>query len=221
MTMARVGSGSFAVRWVLPVLLMTLTALGQTGAKVQGAHTFGVVTGRFPVKDVAGRTIRFSAWIKTEDVQNGYAGLWWRVDGPGEGNARGQLAFDNSMVRYIDGRPDAGNGMVRGATGTTPWTRYEFELPVGATATNINFGFLLSGTGTAWVDAMRVEVDGVEYGNPPFDFDFEAATTKGFYAGCGGAVRCADYKAGIDDTNAYTGRQSLKVQFVGEVAARR
>ena len=46
---------------------------------------FGVATGTFPVKDAAGKTVRFSAWIKTENVQNGYAGLWWRVDGPGEG----------------------------------------------------------------------------------------------------------------------------------------
>src|SRR5580698_5534454 len=77
--------------------------------------SFGVATGSFPVKDAAGKTVRFSAWIKTEDVRNGYAGLWWRVDGPGEGNNRPQLAFDNSMVRILDGKPDANNGTVRGA----------------------------------------------------------------------------------------------------------
>src|ERR1700733_11088661 len=66
----------------------------------QSGPSFGVATGRFPVKDAAGKRVRFSAWIKTENVTNGYAGLWWRVDGPGEGNDRPQLAFDNSQFRF-------------------------------------------------------------------------------------------------------------------------
>src|SRR5580700_3217411 len=97
----------------------------------KSGSSFGVATGSFPVKDAVGKTVRFSAWIKTENVRNGYAGLWWRVDGPGEGSNRPQLAFDNSQARFINGKPDANDGTVRGATGTTPWTRYEFELPVG------------------------------------------------------------------------------------------
>jgi hypothetical protein len=187
----------------------------------QSAPSFGVATGSFPVGDAAGKTVRFSAWIKTENVRNGYAGLWWRVDGPGEGNDRPQLAFDNSMVRYIDGKPDAGDGTVRGATGTTPWTLYVFELPVGKTASNINFGVLFSGAGTAWVDSMKVELDGEPYSNPKFDFDFESPMANGFYIGCGGSAGCTDYKVGIDDTVAYLGHQSLKMQFVGDGATKK
>ena len=182
----------------------------------KSGSSFGVATGSFPVKDAAGKTVRFSAWIKTENVLNGYAGLWWRVDGPGEGTNRPQLAFDNSQFRFIDGKPDANNGTVRGATGTTPWTLYEFELPVDKTASNINFGVLFSGTGTAWVDAMKVELDGEPYSNPKFDFDFESPIAKGFYAGCGGYAGCADYKVGIDTTTSYSGHQSLKMQSVGD-----
>jgi hypothetical protein len=187
----------------------------------RNGHSFCVVNGSFPVKDAAGKTVHFSAWIKTENVSNGRAGLWWRVDGPGEGTNRPMLAFDNSMSRIIDGQPDTGDGTLRGATGTTPWTHYEFELPVDKTASNINFGVLLTGTGTAWVDAMKVELDGEPYNNPKFDFDFESPTTKGFYAGCGGYAGCTDYKAGIDDTTSYTGHQSLKMQYVGDGAAQR
>jgi hypothetical protein len=128
---------------VLNQMLRAATPQRQSGS------SFGVATGTFPVKDAAGKTVRFSAWIKTENVRNGYAGLWWRVDGPGEGNNRGLLAFDNSEARFIDGQPAPGNGTLRGATGTTPWTLYEFELPVGKAASNINFGVLLTGTGTA------------------------------------------------------------------------
>ena len=187
----------------------------------QSGPAFGVATGSFPVKDAAGKTVRFSAWIKTENVRDGYAGLWWRVDGPGEGNNRPTLAFDNSQARFVDGAPDANNGTVRGATGTTPWTLYEFELPVDKTASNINFGVLFSGTGTAWVDSMKVELDGEPYSNPEIDFDFESPTTKGFYAGCGGYARCTEYKGGIDDTVSYSGRQSLKMQFVGDGATQK
>jgi hypothetical protein len=199
-----------------PVLNQMLRAAAP---KTQSGFSFGVATGSFPVKDAAGKTVRFSAWIKTENVRNGYAGLWWRVDGPGEGNNRPTLAFDNSQARFIDGKPDTGNGTVRGATGTTPWTLYQFELPVGMTASNINFGVLFSGTGTAWVDSMKVELDGQPYSNPKFDFDFESPMAKGFYTGCGGSAGCTDYKVGIDDTTSYSGRQSLKMQSVGDEAA--
>jgi hypothetical protein len=43
--------------------------------------SFGVATASFPVQDAVGKTVHYSAWIKTENVLNGYAGLWWRVDG--------------------------------------------------------------------------------------------------------------------------------------------
>jgi hypothetical protein len=183
--------------------------------------SFGLASGTFPVKDAAGKTARFSAWIKTENVQNGYAGLWWRVDGPGGEYNHATLAFDNSQARFIEGKPDASDNTLRGATGTTPWTRYEFELPVDKTAANIYFGVLFTGTGTAWVDAMKVELDGQPYSSPEFDFDFESPKPKGLYTGCGGNGGGCDYKAGIDGTVAYTGRQSLKMQFVGDGAAQK
>jgi hypothetical protein len=142
------------MKCALPLLLLSLAAFAQTGKQpkpltnddaaqhdatdfvrdLRGARAtqfgpaFGFVSGTFPATDAVGKTIRFSAWIKTENVQNGYAGLWWRVDGPGEGTNRPLLAFDNSMVRFIDGKPGTGNGTIRGATGTTPWTLYELEL---------------------------------------------------------------------------------------------
>jgi hypothetical protein len=123
------------------------------------------------------------------------------------------------MTRFIDGKPDTSNGVVRGATGTTQWTQYEFELPVDRAATNINFGALLTGTGTAWIDSMKVELNGEIYSDPQFDFDFESPAARGFYAGCGGIVGCSDYKVGLDDTVSYNGRQSLKMQYLGNVAA--
>jgi hypothetical protein len=75
----------------------------------------------------------------------------------------------------------------------------------------------MTGTGTAWVDAMKVELDGEPYSNPQLDFDFESPSAKGFIFGCGSASAICTgykYKVGIDDTVSYSGHQSLKMQFV-------
>jgi len=183
-------------------------------AKVPMPPAFGVATGTFPVKEAAGQTVRFGSWIKTENVTSGYAGLWWRVDGPRQSE---MLSFDNSNNRMIVGKPASGDGTMRDATGTSDWSWHEIELPVPVEARNINFGFLLDGNGTAWFDAARVEVNGKPYFDPQFDFDFEAATLKGL----SGGSKNGPYKVGIDNTMAYTGRQSLKMQFVEPVGTAR
>jgi erythromycin esterase-like protein len=152
---------------------------------------FGVATGNFPLTDAAGKSVRFSGFIKTSEITRGFAGLWWRVDGPS-----GVLAFDNMSNR--------------GATGTREWTRYEINLPVASNATNINFGALHTGDGTAWFDALTVELDGVLYTNSSrFDFDFESSTPVGFSTGGNG------YQVGLDNRTAFSGGQSLRMQFVG------
>jgi len=182
----------------------------RAGTRPKFDSSFGVATGNFPVKDAAGKTVRFSAWIKTENVLNGYAGLWWRVDGQDPGKV---LAFDNSQARFIGSEPATGNGTIRGASGTKDWAKYEFELPVAPEAKNINFGAILTGTGTAWFGGLRIELNGEPYTNTAlFDLDFEQSTAKGFYTGGAG------YKVGVDNTTAYLGKQSLKMQYTGDAS---
>lgn len=106
---------------------------------------FGVATSTFPLEDARGRTVRYSGYIKTESVTDGYAGLWWRVDGEN----RAMLAFDNMSDR--------------GPRSTTPWTQYAIELEVDSSAVNINFGVLMPGKGEAWFDGLQVELDGMVY----------------------------------------------------------
>ena len=127
----------------------TTTAMsGENSVRIryESGEGFGVATSTFPLDSSLGRKVLYTGYIKTEGVTDGYAGLWWRVDGPGQ---RNMLAFDN-----MDGR---------GATGTTDWTRYEIELSVDTLAVNINFGVLLTGKGTAWFDALEVELDEEAY----------------------------------------------------------
>jgi erythromycin esterase-like protein len=149
---------------------------------------FGVATATFPVKEAAGKRIKFSGYIKTENVTGGFAGLWWRVDG-----ASGVLAFDNMQDR--------------GVTGTTDWKRYEIELPVAADAKNINFGAIMPGRGTAWFDGLSIELDGVSYQNKGgFDLDFESPTPVGFYTGGNG------YQVELDAQVFHDGKQSLRMK---------
>ncbi len=106
---------------------------------------FGVATSTFPFAATAGETIRFTGWIRTNGVTEGYAGLWWRADGPD----RATLAFDNMNSR--------------GVTGDTEWAQYTIELNIPADVLNINFGCILPGNGTAWFDDLQVEIGGETY----------------------------------------------------------
>jgi hypothetical protein len=173
------------------------------------ASSFGVATATFPVSEAVGKTVRFSGWIRTEGVTGGYAGLWWRVDGAN----RQVLAFDNSESRILAGTPDKSLGS-RGAQGMTPWTRYEIELPVPADAANINFGALLTGKGSAWFDALQVDLSGVTYRGSQFDLDFEAPRITGF-GYVGDSRNGGHYKVALDTRQSYSGRQSLKMEFLG------
>jgi erythromycin esterase len=89
-----------------------------------------------------GRTLRLSGWIRTDGVTTGYAGFWIRVDGQG-----GRTLATESMAS-------------RGPRRTTPWTRYEVEVPVDSSATFVVFGVIHHGNGTAWFDSLAVEVVG-------------------------------------------------------------
>jgi erythromycin esterase-like protein len=151
---------------------------------------FGVATGRFPIELAQNKRVRFSGYIKTEGVSEGFAGLWWRVDGES-----GVLEFDNMQNR--------------GVTGNTDWKRYEIELPVAANARNINFGALHTGTGTAWFDRLAVELDGKPYVDKTiFDFDFESSSPHGFFTGGDG------YEVGLDSQIFHEGKQALRMRRV-------
>ena len=146
--------------------------------------SFGTALGTFPLAPVLGKTIRFSGYIKTDKVSE-YAGLWWRAD-----------AGKDMVLR---------NMQDIGPKGTTDWKRYEFELTVPPNTTNINFGTLMAGSGTAWFDDLQVEIDGVTYRDPAFDFAFEGPALKGLFAGSPG------YPASLDREVYHGGTQSLRI----------
>ena len=161
-----------------------------------GGNSFGVATGTFPVQLAAGKKVRFSGYIKTEGITRGFAGLWWRVDGPS-----GVLAFDNMQSR--------------GPKSASDWTPYVIELPVDATARNINFGAPMPADGTAWFDDLRIELDGQPYTESDrFDLGFESDTPRGFFVGGSG------YTGSLDREVVHGGKQSLRLKDVESASGR-
>ncbi len=93
-------------------------------------------------KTFQGKTIELKAYLKTEQVDSGYAGLFLRIDGES-----GSIAFDNMGKQPV--------------TGTTGWKAYQISLPYNAEAANgIVFGGLLVGKGKAWFDDFQLFIDG-------------------------------------------------------------
>ncbi len=104
-----------------------------------GAGTFGGVGQSFSAENYRGKKVRISAFIRTEGVDGGYAGLWFRVD-----KGKDMLVLDNMSDR--------------GVRGTSGWLAYECVIHVDAEATGIVFGALLTGTGKMYADKFKVEV---------------------------------------------------------------
>jgi erythromycin esterase-like protein len=148
---------------------------------------FGVATGTFPVELARGKELLYRGWIRTRDVQDGYAGLWWRCD-----VGRESRAFDNMQERA--------------PRGTTGWQRFEIRMTVPVETTNINFGVLMPGRGKAWFDGLEITLDGEPVSDPAFDLDFEGARLRGF------ATPAASYKVTLDPAVSKTGRQSLRIE---------
>lgn len=111
---------------------------------VQNDRSIGLLTGTLPVELVSGKTVEFKAWIKTKDIENGYARLWFRVDG------------ENDTVLGFENMSEGG------LNGTNEWTQVSLKIDVSKEVKNINFGGQLQGEGTAWFDNFELFIDGVK-----------------------------------------------------------
>ena len=151
-------------------------------------NSFAVATAELPVHAAAGKRLSLAGYIKSQDIAQGYAGLWVRADG-----TKGALAF--------------GDMHDKGVTGTSAWKRYQVSIDVPSNATAVYFGAVQTGTGTAWVDSLQMEIDGVPYiDQSAWDPGFESSTPRGFYTGGTG------YDVAVDTTVAQSGHQSLRMQ---------
>lgn len=136
---------------------LTLLHGAQRAAEYSG-EAFGIATWSFPAAAARGHEVAFRGWIRTEDVTDGYAGLWWNAMHDGQAVAFGNLGE-------------------RAPQGTTEWTEYEVRLELPEDVSEITFGAILPGSGAAWFDDLEVRIDGQPYAGD-FDSAFEGPEPK-------------------------------------------
>ena len=166
--------------------------LKATKSVVEG---FGTLMQDFGADQYLGKRVRFSAFVKAEEVQE-WAGLWMRVDKKSQ-----MLTFDNMQDRPIKG--------------TIGWQSYEVILDVPSNATGIYFGILLRGTGTVWLNNVNFEIVGTNISvtgrsrpGGPTNLALEGLATKaprGWYMA---GDKPKEYDTGVDSQAAYAGRAS-------------
>lgn len=117
--------------------------LEETDKCVGALCPFGTLMQMASPGEYLGKRVRLSADVKAESIDQGWAGLWFRVDGPDSGPGK-SLAFDNMQDRPIKGTMD--------------WKRVSIVLDVPQNAVAIAFGLLLQGSGKAWMGALVLEV---------------------------------------------------------------
>ena len=101
------------------------------------ATTFGALSFDIPA-DFVGKKLKLTGYMKTENVTDGYAGLWMRIDP--------KVGFYNMSDKQIKG--------------TTEWQKYEIELDYEVRAEKIIIGGLLVGKGKMWIDDLEITIDG-------------------------------------------------------------
>jgi hypothetical protein len=136
---------------------------GFVRARAENTAGFGTLMQIFKAAAYRGKRLRFTAIVRTEQVV--VAGIWMRVDLPD----RREGAYDNMSDRPI--------------RGTTPWMRYSVVLDVPTDATELAFGLLVAGGGSAWIDDVRLQVVDatvqvtamapLDYPESPANLDFE------------------------------------------------
>ncbi|MGI6342324.1 MAG: S41 family peptidase [Bacteroidales bacterium] len=125
---------------------LTIDSVAYSGKKSgkitsdQQESSYGSIAYKIPA-NYAGKTIQLEGYMKTKNVEDGYAGLILRVDGNGS-----LLAFDNMASQNV--------------TGTNDWKKYNISLDYPEQAVTIYIGGILVGKGEAWFDDFVLTIDG-------------------------------------------------------------
>ena len=88
-----------------------------------------------------GKRVRLSGYLKTIGVNEGTAVLFMRVDG--EGTVQSSDFMENRPLML-----------------TTDWARQEIVLDIPRNAVGFTYGFMLGGSGQAWLDDVQLDVVG-------------------------------------------------------------
>jgi hypothetical protein len=103
------------------------------------SDSFGGMMQTTPAENYTGKRVRMTAWVKTEEANDGGGHLWLRIDGQERGKT---LGFDNMGSRPIKG--------------TTDWQEASIVLDVPQGAVSLAYGFFVSGNGKMWVSGHTI-----------------------------------------------------------------
>jgi hypothetical protein len=104
-----------------------------------GVEPYGSVAQIVAGRELSGKTVRFSAWLKTRGADD-----------------RGATLF---IIAMRGGYIAAYNFMAGAAVkGTRDWARHTLTLAIPAQAEQVQVGATLEGEGTVWIDDARLEV---------------------------------------------------------------
>lgn len=119
----------------------TITYKGTEGGFIKSKRNnvkgFGTLMQQTDVTSYVGKKLRYSAVIKADKVKN-WAGLWVRLDD----NDMQYLWFDNMQDRPIKG--------------TLGWKEFNITFNVPNQSSTLNFGVLLVGSGSVWINKVSV-----------------------------------------------------------------
>ncbi|HVF99808.1 MAG TPA: hypothetical protein VND68_08210, partial [Chloroflexia bacterium] len=104
-----------------------------------GVTTDAQLSKLWSAEGYAGKHIRFSAYVMSQNVQE-VAGLWLQLDS----GADRVPVFDGARNRPVEG--------------TTGWQKYSLTAEVPQDATHMPLGLLLYGEGQVWIAGARIEL---------------------------------------------------------------
>ena len=101
--------------------------------------SFGLAACSLPVQQLAGKRLRLSAALKTQEVAGSFL-LFLRAEAGEDPVALANIPYEDIPKN------------------TTPWKRYSVEMEIPRESTALYFGAVIFGKGTAWVDEISLEV---------------------------------------------------------------
>ena len=107
-----------------------------------GPEPWGTIAQVVPASAYAGKTVRLSAWVRTEGIPAGRSnGLSLQLLAQRGGQLLAHVPPKGARVQ-----------------GDTDWTRRSVELKLPPATNRVEIGATLEGPGTAWVDEFELEV---------------------------------------------------------------
>lgn len=120
-------------------------SLKVNGTNAKASHFMDVQHHNFFNKVLNGKTLEVKVMIKTEDLENGFAGIGITVYYP-EGKPTFQISPKENSI-----------------SGTTDWTQFTITQKIEKDAKSVSLRLTTEGTGISWFDHVEIRIDGNKY----------------------------------------------------------